>query len=89
MSPAESRAHKAFKANLPHTADAALVAPALYINWLECFSSFFPLKTEVVFLKTVKSMGQSHRIQILEHRSERHLMQTKPDTDWRTLPTIL
>ena len=78
-----------FTTKLAHTADAALVASSLYINWLECFSSFFPLKTEVVFLKAVKSMGQSHRIQILEHRSERHLMQTKPDINWRTLPAIL
>jgi len=40
-----------FRAKLTHTADAALVASALYINWLECFSSFFPLKTEWFFLR--------------------------------------
>jgi hypothetical protein len=39
-----------FKANLTHTADAASVASALYFNQLECFSSFFSLKSEVTFL---------------------------------------
>jgi hypothetical protein len=48
-----------FKASYAYTVDAALVASILHINQLECFSSFFPLKTEVVFLKAVKSMGQT------------------------------
>ena len=32
-----------FRAIFAHTADAALVVSSLYINWLECFSSFFTL----------------------------------------------
>jgi len=36
-----------FRTKPAHTADAALVASSLYIIQLECFSSFFPLKSEV------------------------------------------
>jgi len=32
-----------FTTKLAHSADAALVASSMYINWLECFSSFFLL----------------------------------------------
>ena len=37
-----------FKAKHPHPADAALVASSLYIIQLECFSSFYPLKSGVI-----------------------------------------
>ena len=46
------------QATLAHTADATLVASSLYIIQLECFSSFFPLKSEVTFLEAAKSGGQ-------------------------------
>ncbi len=46
-----------FQTSLPYTADAASVATAMYINWLEYFSSFYPLKTEVIFLDTAMSSG--------------------------------
>ena len=41
-----------------HSLDAALVASSLYIIQLECFSSFFSLKSEVTFIEAVKSGGQ-------------------------------
>ena len=37
-----------FTTKLAHTADAALVASSLYIIQLECFSSFYPLKSGVI-----------------------------------------
>ena len=50
------------RTNLSHTADAALVAFALHINKLECFSTFYPLKSEMIFLEAVKSRGQTFQV---------------------------
>jgi len=46
-----------FQAIFPHAVDAALVASALHINWLEYFLSFYPHKSEVIFLDTAMSSG--------------------------------
>ena len=51
-----------FQANFTHAADAALVASSLYIIQLECFSSFFPLKSKVTFLEVAMSGGATCQV---------------------------